>query len=81
MTKSKWDVNKDLFISFLRTGLLGYGGGPSTIPLVHKEVVHQYKWMDDEEFGNVLALGNSLPGPIMTKMAGYIGYRIGGFTV
>lgn len=36
--------------------------------------------MDDEEFGNVLALGNSLPGPIMTKMAGYIGYRIGGFT-
>ena len=80
MTKSKWDVNKDLFISFLRTGLLGYGGGPSTIPLVHKEVVHQYKWMDDEEFGNVLALGNSLPGPIMTKMAGYIGYRIGGFT-
>lgn len=25
MTKSKWDVNKDLFISFLRTGLLGYG--------------------------------------------------------
>lgn len=79
MSQSKWAVNRDLFVSFLRTGLLGYGGGPATIPLVHKEVVEQYKWMDDEEFGNILALGNSLPGPILTKMAGYIGYRIGGF--
>ncbi|CEA02998.1 Chromate transporter [Jeotgalicoccus saudimassiliensis] len=35
--------------------------------------------MDDEEFSNVLALGNSLPGPIATKMAGYIGYKVGGF--
>ncbi|EIT87093.1 Chromate transporter [Fictibacillus macauensis ZFHKF-1] len=67
-----------LFISFFRSGILGYGGGPSTIPLVQKEVVHTYKWMTDEEFGDVLALGNALPGPINTKMAGYIGYRVAG---
>lgn len=68
----------DIFIAFFRSGLLGFGGGPSTIPLVHKEVVEHFKWMTDEEFGDVLALGNALPGPIATKMAGYIGYRIGG---
>lgn len=68
-----------IFIAFFRSGILGYGGGPSSIPLVHKEVVDNFKWMDTNEFGDVLALGNALPGPINTKMAGYIGYRVGGY--
>jgi chromate transporter len=69
----------DLSIAFFRSGMLGYGGGPSSIPLVHKEVVETFKWMNDDEFADVLALANTLPGPINTKMAGYIGYRVGGF--
>ncbi|SNZ04972.1 chromate transporter [Terribacillus aidingensis] len=69
----------NLFLAFFRVGIFGYGGGPASIPLVEKEVVKQYKWMDDEEFGNTLALGNSLPGPIATKLAGYIGYKVGGW--
>ena len=68
----------ELFIAFFKVGILGYGGGPSSIPLVHKEVVEKYKWMNDDEFADVLALGNTLPGPIATKMAGYIGYRVAG---
>lgn len=67
-----------IFIAFFRSGILGYGGGPSAIPLVHKEVVDNFKWMDSDEFGDILALANALPGPINTKMAGYIGYRVGG---
>ncbi|MBW8349582.1 chromate transporter [Bacillus sp. IITD106] len=70
---------KDIFIAFFRSGILGFGGGPSAIPLVHREVVLVYKWMNDEEFSDVLALANALPGPINTKMAGYIGWRVGGF--
>ncbi|MED4228383.1 chromate transporter [Neobacillus cucumis] len=72
--KLQWD----LFIAFFRSGLLGFGGGPSAIPLVHKEIVGTFKWMNDQEFTDVLALANTLPGPIATKMAGYIGYRLGG---
>jgi chromate transporter len=68
----------NIFIAFFRSSMLGYGGGPSTIPLVHKEVVERFKWMNDEEFGDVLAIGNTLPGPINTKMAGYIGFKVGG---
>ncbi|SEH42126.1 chromate transporter [Halobacillus karajensis] len=68
----------NLFIAFFRVGMLGYGGGPSSIPLVHKEVVEKYKWLSEDDFSDVLALGNSLPGPIATKMAGYIGYRVSG---
>ncbi|MDU1844865.1 MAG: chromate transporter [Niallia nealsonii] len=67
-----------LFLAFFRVGILGYGGGPSSIPLVKNEVVDKYKWMTDDEFSDVLALGNALPGPIATKMAGYIGWQVKG---
>ena len=69
----------DIFMAFLRSGLLCFGGGPASIPFIHREVVDRYKWMDNEEFAEVAAIGNSLPGPINTKMAGYIGYKIGGY--
>lgn len=74
-----WRLQRDLFIGFFRAGILGYGGGPASIPLFHKEAVERYRWVSDEEFGDVLALGNALPGPIATKMAGYIGYRAAGW--
>ncbi|WP_170008202.1 chromate transporter [Bacillus fonticola] len=67
-----------LFLAFFRVGIFGFGGGPSSIPLVHKEVVERYEWLSDEEFSDVLALGNALPGPIATKLAGYIGFRVSG---
>lgn len=72
-------TQKEIFIAFFRSGILGFGGGPSTIPLVHKEVVGTFNMMTDEEFSDVLSIGNTLPGPIATKMAGYIGYRVGGW--
>jgi chromate transporter len=67
-----------LFLAFFRIGMLGYGGGPSMIPLVHAEAVKKYGWLTDEEFSDVLAIGNALPGPIATKMASYIGYKVRG---
>ncbi|MBU9711710.1 chromate transporter [Evansella tamaricis] len=69
-----------IFMAFFRVGMLGYGGGPASIPLIHQEVVQKYEWMTSDEFSDILAIGNTLPGPIATKMAGYIGYRISGVT-
>ncbi len=68
----------DIFLAFFIANLLGYGGGPSTIPLVQNEVVNHYGWMSLQEFGDLLAIANVLPGPIATKMAGFIGYQMGG---
>lgn len=67
-----------IFLAFFIPGVLGYGGGPASIPLVEQEVVQNYEWMDSQEFAEVLALGNALPGPIATKMAGFIGFEVGG---
>lgn len=67
-----------LFLAFFIPGILGYGGGPASIPLVEHEVVGNYEWLSTQEFSEVVAIGNSLPGPIATKMAGYIGYTEAG---
>lgn len=65
-----WKIFYANFIS----NLLGYGGGPATIPLLEHEVVERYGWFTTQEFSELVALGNGLPGPIATKMAAYIGY-------
>ncbi|QQE79360.1 chromate transporter [Alicyclobacillus sp. SO9] len=71
-------IYRELVVAFVRTGVVGYGGGPSIIPLIRHEAVTRYKWVSDEEFGEILALANTLPGPIATKMASYLGYRTAG---
>lgn len=74
-------IHKDyvqLAIAMFRTGILGYGGGPSVIPLIRHDAVTRYTWLSDDEFGETLAIANALPGPIATKMAAYIGYKLRG---
>jgi chromate transporter len=66
-----WDLSMAMF----RTGMLGYGGGPATVPLIRYEAVTRYQWMNNDEFGEVLAIANALPGPIATKLAAYLGYQ------
>ena len=73
--KTLWD----LFIAFLKTGTFGFGGGQATIPLIQEEVVNNYKWLTEEEFVDFLAMGDTLPGPIATKMSVIIGFNEAGF--
>ncbi|MBA2666244.1 MAG: chromate transporter [Trueperaceae bacterium] len=69
----------DLLISFARAGIFGFGGGPSMIPLIQVEVVDLRGWLTPAEFLDAFAFGNALPGPIATKLAGYVGYQVAGF--
>jgi len=68
----------ELIIAMVRTGILGFGGGPSVIPIIRHEAVVKYQWINDDEFGETLAIANALPGPIATKMSAYLGYRLKG---
>ncbi|MBO8172898.1 MAG: chromate transporter [Bacillaceae bacterium] len=69
----------DLFVAFFIPGIIGYGGGPAYIPLIQNEVVNHYQWMSLQQFGDVLALANALPGPITTKLSGFVGYQMAGW--
>jgi len=65
-------------VGFFRAGVLGFGGGMACLPLIQREAVDKYGWVEANEFGEIVAISNTLPGPINTKMAGYIGYRVAG---
>ncbi|MNP00988.1 putative chromate transport protein [compost metagenome] len=76
--KSNHNDYVQLATSMFKTGILGYGGGPSVIPLIRHDAVIRYDWLNDDEFGETLAIANALPGPIATKMAAYLGYKLKG---
>ncbi|WP_028986464.1 chromate transporter [Thermicanus aegyptius] len=69
----------NLFWGFFVANVLGYGGGPASIPLMQEEIVNHYKWMTNEQFTDMLAVANALPGPIATKIAAFVGYQVGGW--
>jgi chromate transporter len=69
----------NLIIGFFIANVLGYGGGPASIPLMYREIVTNHQWTTPTEFSNILALGNALPGPIATKIAAFVGYDVAGF--
>lgn len=69
----------DLLLSFAKIGTVAYGGGPSMVPLLKAEVVERKNWIETDDFMDALAIGNALPGPIITKIAAVVGYRKAGW--
>ncbi len=68
----------ELLTAWTRIGLVGFGGGPSMIPLMKAECVDGHAWMSEAEFLDALAVGNTLPGPIAAKMSAIVGLKAGG---
>ncbi len=71
-------TNGELFLSFFKVGVSGFGGGQSLVPLIEGEVVNNHQWLNSREFVDVLAVGNAFPGPISTKLAAFVGYQQAG---
>lgn len=67
-----------LFTTFFKLGLFTIGGGYAMIPLIERDVVHRYKWVDGDEFVDVLAVSQSAPGIFAVNMAVFIGYKLRG---
>ncbi len=70
----------DLFWVFFKIGLFTFGGGLVMLPLIQRTVVYKKHWMKDEEFVEMLALINSLPGAFAINTSIYIGFRKRGLT-
>lgn len=68
-----------LIISFLKIGLFTFGGGYAMIALLENEFVSNKKWIEKDEFLDVVAIAESTPGPIAINAATYIGYKTLGF--
>ena len=66
-----------LFLSFLKIGFLGFGGGMAIISLIQQEVL-RYGWATEQEFVDMVAISQVTPGPIGMNCATYVGYTAGG---
>jgi chromate transporter len=66
------------FLSFFKIGTFTIGGGYAMIPLIKKEVVEVKRWLTKEDFLDIIALSQSLPGILAINVAIFVGYRLKG---
>lgn len=63
-----------LFWTFFKIGLFGFGGGYAMISLIQGEVVQDHHWISSGQFTDIVAVSQSTPGPIGINSATYVGY-------
>ncbi len=68
--------NKDLFVTFTRMALQGFGG---VLPIAQRVLCEQKRWLSKEQFVEILALGQVLPGPNVCNVALMVGDRFFGW--
>lgn len=66
------------FKTFFRIGLFTVGGGYAMIPIIEADVVEKYKWVNREEFLDLMAIAQSCPGIFAVNMSIFIGYKLKG---
>ena len=67
----------NIIYDFLMIGMLSFGGGYTTIPMV-KDIVEKYDVLNIEMLENFIAISESTPGPIAINLATFVGNEIGG---
>ena len=64
----------DLFITFFKIGLFGFGGGYGMLSLIQHDTVERAHWLSTAEFTDIVAISQMTPGPIGINSATYCGY-------
>jgi chromate transporter len=68
-----------LFLSLLKIGAVGFGGGFAVIAQIRTLAVQQRRWLTDQDFANGFALAQSLPGTAAGNVATYVGLKVRGW--
>ena len=74
----------DLYLTFVKIGMVNFGGGYAMLPLLERELVDDRHWTSREELLDYFAIGQCTPGVIALNVSTFIGYKkkgiIGGIT-
>lgn len=79
MKHSNFDKTLTLFLTFLKIGAFTFGGGYAMVALLESEFIYKKKWIEKDDFLNMIAIAESTPGPMAVNSATYIGYHVAGF--
>lgn len=71
------EIYIQLFVSFFKIGLFGFGGGYAILSLIQYEI-DRHGWMTPSEFTDLIAISQMTPGPIGINSATYVGYVAAG---
>ena len=69
-------MNYELFSSFFKIGAFTLGGGYAMIPMIEAEVVDKHRWIEKEEFLDLIAIAQSCPGVFAINTSIFIGYKL-----
>lgn len=78
VTKSDTAPLLPLFLTFMKIGAFTFGGGWAMISIIRREIVERHKWIKDEDFLDLLAVAQSLPGILAVNIAVSVGDRLRG---
>ncbi|MDE6217792.1 MAG: chromate transporter [Muribaculaceae bacterium] len=67
-----------MFLSFFKIGLFTFGGGWAMISIIEREIVDKHHWIERDEFLDLLAVAQSLPGILAVNIATAVGDRLKG---
>ncbi|SCZ09925.1 chromate transporter [Alkaliphilus peptidifermentans] len=67
-----------LFGIFFRVGAFTFGGGYAMVPIIQKEIVEKESLISETEFLDIIAVSQSLPGPIAVNTSIFVGYKLTG---
>lgn len=68
-----------IYLQFLKIGLLGFGGGYMMIPLFFTEIVAGHQWVTHDQMFNIIAMAQTVPGTFATNTATLVGLTTGSF--
>lgn len=72
------NIYLQIFSCFAKIGAFTIGGGYAMIPIIQKEVVEKKRWIDEDDFMDVLAISQSAPGLLAVNISIFLGYRLKG---
>lgn len=69
----------ELFVVFFKLGTFTIGGGIAMLPLLQHSMIDEKKWFTKDEFVDIIAICQSMPGVVAVNMATYVGFKKKGF--
>ncbi len=67
-----------LFLTFFKIGAFSFGGGYAMIPYIQREVIEKNKWIEINEFIDIIGISQMTPGPIAVNSATFVGSKVAG---
>ena len=77
MTSVK-NIYLELWLTFMKIGAFTFGGGWAMISIIEREIVDNHKWIEKDEFLDLLAIAQAMPGILAVNIAVVIGDRLKG---